>query len=122
MIDITGVDLAKFAQKVYELSVPRGLGFLHAKSGGLSAEEAAEIVKRSEHANVALSMDYVAGRGCKMTVFRNLGQLEIRDAWYDHTDSDLTTLLAAFGIGRGKPGEHGISCECRDCSAKRATV
>jgi hypothetical protein len=29
MIDITGVDLVKFAQKVYALSVPRGLGFLH---------------------------------------------------------------------------------------------
>jgi hypothetical protein len=29
MISITGVDLFSFAQKVYELSQPQGLGFLH---------------------------------------------------------------------------------------------
>ena len=29
MIDVTGIDLVEFAKKVYELSVPQGMGILH---------------------------------------------------------------------------------------------
>jgi hypothetical protein len=35
MIDISGIDLVKFAQAVYELSKPQGLGFLHFSPGPL---------------------------------------------------------------------------------------
>ena len=33
MIEITGCDLSVFIKKVYELSAPQGLGFIHAKDG-----------------------------------------------------------------------------------------
>jgi hypothetical protein len=32
-IDITGVDMVEFVKKVYELSLPQGMGFLHYQEG-----------------------------------------------------------------------------------------
>jgi hypothetical protein len=116
MIDITGVDLVRFAQAVYRLSMPRGMGFLHAIGGPLPEEEAKSLIQPA--GRIALSMDYVRGRACKMTVLRDGERLEIRDSWYDHTDVDLRTLLAEFGK-TATPAEHGISCECGDCASKR---
>ena len=117
MIDITGIDLVAFAQKVYELSVPRGLGLLHDRAGGLSQDDAKALVNSS--GDIALRMDYVHGRGCKMIVFREEGRLEIKDSWYDHTDGDLQNLLAAFVKNKAASAEHGMSCACADCIAKR---
>jgi hypothetical protein len=116
MIDVTGVDLTKFAQKAYDLSIPQGLGYLQFKPGGLSDIDVLECLGKPD-ARVALDMDYVHGRACKMIVFREDGKLIIADAWYDHTDSQLAALLKEFNITAPSPFEHGMSCECRDCKA-----
>ncbi len=122
MIDITGVDLVKFAQKVYDLSVPQGLGFLHFKSGGLSEEDARELIEKWENmkpTNTALSMDYVHGRACKMHVRKEGGKLLIADTWYDHTDSQFEELLKSFSIELTSKSKHGVACNCNDCNIKR---
>lgn len=118
MIDITGIDLAKFAQKAYELSIPQGLGFLHATASPLSDEEATCLVQKE--GGIALSLDYVKGRACKMVVWRDAaGKLTIRDAWYDHTNEQFKQLLAAFNLSLPAEVEHGISCNCVNCQSKR---
>jgi len=100
------------------LSVPQGLGFLHAQDGPLPEDVAKKIVEQSNYRNVKLSMDYVSGRACKMVVWENDGKLEMRDSWHDHTDEQLKGLLSEFDIL--EPGkEHGCACNCSDCQAKR---
>jgi len=100
MIDITGVDLVRFVKEVYALSVPQGMGVLHAQIGAMSNEDAETLVNRESMPHVALSLDYVRGRACKMTVFRNGERLEIDDKWFDHTDAELAELLRRVGISR----------------------
>lgn len=96
MINITGVDLAKFAQAVYARSIPVGMGFLHARGGGLTDEDAKSLVNETGY--YALSMDYVHGRQCKMTVYRKDGKLQIYDSWHDHSAAALDDLLTEFNI------------------------
>ena len=118
-IKITGVDLVKFTQAVYELSRPQGMGFIHFKSGGLSDEDAREIVNNSKpYGGNVLSMDYVHGRACKMNVFKEGNDLYIADSWYDHTDEQLKTLLQKFNIEMPVPAGHGVLCNCADCRRK----
>ena len=100
MIDITGVDLVRFVKEVYALSVSQGMGFLHARPGNMSNEDVVALVNREKTPDVALDLDYVQGRACKMTVFRNGDRLEIDDKWFDHTDAELAELLRRFGISR----------------------
>ena len=124
MIDITGVDLAKFVQKVYELSAPQGLGFLHFKAEPLSEEDTKSIAEQPLRGSVRLNMDYVYGRACKMVVWEKDGKLQIRDSWYDHTDDQFRELLEEFGITLKTTGEHGCACNCKDCrnKPKRAVI
>lgn len=103
MLNITGVDLPHFAQVVYRLSKPQGMGYIHYKGGELSKADAeAEVASQDSDDRIALSMDYVHGRACKMTVFRlaKTGQLFIRPDWFDHTESQLHQLLDEFGLSR----------------------
>ncbi len=121
MIDITGVNLVKFVQKVYELSVPQGLGFLHFDSEPLTNEEAKSLIgKKPIYENIILDMDYVRGRACKMHVTQDGKKLFIQDNWYDHTDKQLQQLLDAVGI-KHEVGqqEHGCACNCGECQARR---
>jgi hypothetical protein len=122
VIDITGVDLVKFAQKVYELSFPQGMGFLHFTPTPLAEEEAKEIVERAAkyggYGGVKLDMDYVAGRACKMIVWEKDGRLVMTDSWYDHTDDQLKALLAAFDIELNAASEHRCACNCANCRVK----
>ena len=113
MIDIAGVDLVKFVKKVYELSKPLGLGFLHYTSEPLSDEEAKECIIKGE-----VGMDYVKGRSCKMRARLEDGKLLIANKWYDHTDVQLTELLDHVGIqyiADPITNKHNCACECRDC-------
>lgn len=114
------IDLVKFVQKVYELSQPRGYGHLHFQSGGLSEEEATAEVARCSKGSLTLSMDYVRGRGCKMSVYRQLdGSLSIRIPWYDHTDEQLADLLGTFGIEPSNGIAHSPSCCCTVCDPNK---
>jgi hypothetical protein len=118
MIDITGVDLVKFAQKAYELSMPQGLGFLRFTPDPLSEDDAKKIVECScRPGRIKLNMDYVSGRACKMIVWEKNGRLIIDDSWYDHTDEQLIELLDEFGIVHTKLAKHGCACNCVTCRA-----
>ena len=97
MIDITGADLREVARAVYEMSAPQGLGFLHYQEGGLDDEDIDSLL-RDENNRIALSMDYVHGRACKFTVFREDGRLYIRNRWYDHTPAALEEFLKRIGV------------------------
>jgi hypothetical protein len=118
MIQLGNVDLVKFAQAAYALSKPQGMGRMHYIPGELQEWDARELVR--QEGDCVLSMDYVHGRACKMNVFRNAtGGLEIREAWYDHTDAQLAELLGRFGIPVPVKAEHSMSCECDDCKKSR---
>ncbi len=93
MIDITGVDLKLFIKKVYDLSKPQGLGFLHYTEGSLMDEDIDNILKHANYNDVILSMDYIKGRACKMVVFKIDDKMWIHDNWFDHSKEQLSILL-----------------------------
>lgn len=97
-IDITDVDLVEFVKEVYKLSSPQGLGFLHFTEEPLSDQEAKDIIGTTFDSCVAVSMDYIKGRACKMTVFIEGDRKVIPDSWYDHSKSQLISLLDKFNV------------------------
>ena len=106
-IEIPENKLRDLVRKVYDMSVPVGMGFLHAKPGGLTDEEVEELIrlpkKREFGKHEIIYMDYVNGRQCKMSVyvFCEKGMEDkfgIRDSWYDHTDRQLKELLDHLGV------------------------
>lgn len=120
-IDVTKVDPIKFVKEVYNLSVPQGLGFLHFEEGGLTDKEVEAILERGEKdKRIRLSMDYVKGRACKMTVFKDGDRLFFRAPWYDHTDRQLEELLVKT-LGKTLPEleKHNPCCNCRECRKER---
>ena len=100
-IDITEVNLKKFIKEVYNLSKPQGMGFMHYEEGELHDDIVSTILGQGDE-DIAISMDYVNGRSCKMNVFKKDGKLFIRDDWYDHSTEDLRDLLERVGIKNGK--------------------
>lgn len=113
MIDVTNVDKVKLVKKVFDLSVPQGLGFLQASAGSMSDEDA----KRFIHEDGTINMDYVQGRACKFNVINDGVNLVIRDTWYDHTNAQFEELLKHVGIiiETKSTVEHGCACNCVDC-------
>ena len=126
MIDITGVNLVELTKKAYELSMPAGLGFIHYKPEPLSDPEANKIVDGfKNNKNVALNLDYVNGRACKLVIFREGRKLTIRESWYDHTDYQLEELLKSVfpeAVDELKEIQHGVACNCFDCQAAGTSV
>lgn len=101
MIKITGVDLRQFVMAVYDLSSPQGLGHLQAKVGALDEETVDQILAGHEKRGIeVINMDYVHGRACKMSVWRQGGELWIDNRWFDHSDEALAELLKRVGIER----------------------
>jgi len=100
MKNVKELDLVKFIQDVYAMSAPRGLGFLHFQPGDLSVRTAEEFVElRADDERIVLSLDYIQGRACKMTVWRGAGgTYDLPDSWYDHTDAQYTELLRQHNI------------------------
>jgi len=118
MIDVTNVDMVKMIKKVYELSVPQGLGFIHFEAGdSLTDEEAKSFIKKDG----TVEMDYVKGRACKFGAYRSLGKepVIINDSWYDHTDEQFKELLEHVGLTYPGSKEHGCACNCQNCQEKR---
>lgn len=126
-IDITGLNLIEFVKEVYRLSVPAGLGWLHFTERDLTDKEAKLILDSfKDDPSIFLDMDYIRGRACKMTLFREGKRLYLRSPWHDHTDIQLKKLLkAAWPEDRPFPElkaeEHGIGCNCVHCQSKRGT-
>lgn len=119
MIDITGIDLVKLAQKAYSLSVPQGLGFLPYTPEPLSEEEAKSLVRETSPWS-PLDIDYIKGRSIKLCVRREEdGRLTLQDSWYDHTDEQYKELLSSLGIVAPTQEEHNLSCNCISCQKRR---
>lgn len=93
-IDVTGHDLVAMVKKAYDLSKPQGLGFLHATQGGLSDDEAKQLIAETSEDHYAVSLDYVRGRALKFNVRRSGSILFVDKRWYDHSDAALQELLA----------------------------
>jgi len=97
MLEITGVNLVKFVQEVYNLSEPVGMGFLHFKPEPLPENEASKLIRSDT--GIAVTMDYVHGRCCKMHVYRAMGgRLFVDDRWYDHGEWAQEELFNRCGI------------------------
>jgi len=62
MIDTKGLSQVAVLQALYAGSKPQGMGFLHARPGGLSVEEATAMLA----ANPNRYFDYVSGRVLKV--------------------------------------------------------
>jgi len=98
-IEVTNMNLQDLVKTAYALSVPMGMGFMHAKEGPLSDADAEHIIQttkrqyRDNYDGIAVSMDYVHGRACKFTVRENKDGRYIYDEWFDHTDKQLRNLL-----------------------------
>jgi len=98
-IDITDCDLREVVSAVYDLSSPRGMGFLHARSGSLTSDEIDAILKPwQDNGRYAVCMDYVHGRACKFNVYRERDRLVINGRWYDHSDAQLAELGRRVGF------------------------
>jgi hypothetical protein len=98
-IEVTGCDLRLLIAKAYELSVPQGLGFLHATPGPLDEATIDEILERSKGDPIGpVGMDYVNGRSIKLRVRERGGKLWIPARWYDHSENQLKALCEAIGV------------------------
>lgn len=99
MIEITGIDLRRFAKKVYELSPATSekdtlealsdtvMGVVM-DSGGLRGWK-----------KYVLDMKVIKGRACNMTVFEsNEGRWFIQDTWFRHSRLQLKQLLDHCGV------------------------
>ena len=101
MIEVTGIDLAEFARKVFELSEsnqnsPRKLSETML---GVVLENKGE----RKFQKYVLDMHKVQGRECNMTVYESSdGKWYINDVWYGHSEHQFEKLLSHFGIKRNK--------------------
>ena len=124
-VDITGVMLPEFVKEVYNRSGAQGLGVLHYTTDELSNDEVNKILDATRFGSVVLSLDYIKGRACKMTVFKKDDALYVNYPWFDHTHEDFVGLLKTVWP-RGKPFPvlehdlHNPSCNYIECRNKRA--
>lgn len=98
-IDVTNCNLRTLVAKAYDLSSPRGMGFLHFNPKPLSETEIDAIIERGDK-RYPVDMDYVNGRSIKLHVRKTGDKLFISDPWYDHDSSQLDELCAAIGAKR----------------------
>lgn len=87
-------DLVK---KVYDMSIPVGLGIMHHRPGPLDDATLESILSRGPG---HVHMDYVRGRQCKFSTRASDSEdyVLIHPTWYDHSDKQLVELLTHIGI------------------------
>lgn len=101
MLDVTGIDLVKFAQDAFEITPLTGKASMLGikKNGKLSQEEAYKLVEEfNENEEIALRMDRVKGKDCRLTVYRDGKYLLLDSIWTGHTTEDLKELLERHNI------------------------
>lgn len=98
MVEVPQDKLIALIKGAYERSHAIGLGYLQPHEKSLSDEDAEALIEKT--GRVAVSLDYVNGRQCKFNVWRDEdGKLWTnKDAWYDHSSSQLADLLSSVGI------------------------
>ena len=99
MIEVTGIDLRRFAREVYKLSPPTG----DVDPRELLTETVMGVIVNSGGIKgwrrYVLDMKVVKGRACNMTVFENNeGRWFIQDTWPGHSRVHLKALLAYCGV------------------------
>lgn len=93
-ISLLGIDLREVARIAYEMSVPVGLGLMHARPGGLDDDTVDALMIKPN----TLRMDYIHGRCCKFNVFSRKGIPTTPNRWYDHSIEQLVALMHRIGI------------------------
>lgn len=87
----------------YDLSAPRGMGFLHARPGPLSSEElkivANQPLERCGMNRQGISLDYVLGRAVKLVILHDPADdsfylVDDDRGWHDHTEAQWESLKA----------------------------
>lgn len=91
-----GADLVALVKGAYALSRPQGMGFLHFSEGDLTDDQARGLIR--DESRTPVSLDYVAGRAVKFTVFRENGKLFVDRTWFDHSEREYRELLARVGV------------------------
>ena len=93
LVEITGYDLRSMAKAAYEMSSPKGLGFLHYRQGPADEDLVNSMVSSLEDYG---SLDYVEGRCVKFNILKSEdGRIFTGSQWYDHTEEQQKALLAA---------------------------
>lgn len=93
-IEITGANLVAVVKKAYELSEPRGMGFLQYQPGPLDDRIAREIVQTGTSNRFGIAMDYVLGRVVKLAIRIDAdGRAWLSKDWFDHTPTQLQALV-----------------------------
>lgn len=91
-IEIPVNSIPALVRRAYDLSVPVGMGFIHAKSGSLTDEEVDKLIDLDDEDPV--SMDYVFGRACKFHIMKEDDKFYMLNSWYDHSPEQLDELIA----------------------------
>lgn len=101
-IYLTEAQVVPAIKAAYALSVPVGMGHLHARGGDLDQDTVDALLSRSTPKEGRIrwewaNMDYVHGRQCKFTILADAetGQpfIDASNGWYDHTDAQFAELL-----------------------------
>lgn len=93
-IEIPEEKLGDLIRHTYALSRPVGMGMLHFMPGPIPEETVTTILNNK----YGVSMDYVHGRQCKMSVGQEDGKYFISRRWPDHSKGDLVELLTRLDI------------------------
>lgn len=91
LIEVPKESIPDLVRKAYELSVPVGLGFLHATNEPLTDEQVNSLIDFDDEDPV--TMDYVLGRCCKFWVMKEDEKYFIGKSWYDHSQEQHAELL-----------------------------
>jgi hypothetical protein len=98
-IDVTELDPRRLISAAYEASSPRGLGFLHARPGGLDEETLDAVMAHAEkHTGGTVRLDYLHGRCMKFDIRAHEGRRYVDLDWYDHGREALKALLRECGL------------------------
>mgnify|MGYP000268076861 CR=1 FL=1 len=91
MIEVTKEQIPALIKGAYDLSEPVGMGALHFTPEPLTDEEVKDLINEDS----TVHMDYVKGRQCKFSVFKDkdTDKFYIRNKWFDHSDMQLEALL-----------------------------
>ena len=89
MIDLTGKDKAEVLRRLYNAAGVQGAGFLHAKSGDMTVEEARKLLDSSDG-----YFGYVNGRVLKVDLIDD----RLDERLYDHDNGPGAAAQALQGV------------------------
>ena len=124
-IEVTELDPRLLVQVAYSGSRPQGLGFLHARPGGLSENTLNEIMAVAEENGGQVYLDYLHGRSMKFYILKDkeMGKSYIELDWYDHGVEATKRLVRECGLpdveARIAAAEAGLADKVREWEEKQ---